>query len=174
MKRADVLRAALEIVEKRGAVYGKPEDNFGRICAFWNAWMSSRYASDGHWISLDETDVSALMIGVKLARLAETPGHEDSWIDLAGYAACGAEINDSSNLAPGDRLLSEDEADEALKEVFFGGSAQGSMASGPWPFLKRHVSETESTSNHESDTVDRLVPKYDQHAMGAEGVDTDL
>lgn len=174
MKRADVLRAALEIVEKRGAVYGKPEDNFGRICAFWNAWISSRYFDYGNLISFDETDVSAMMACVKLARLAETPGHEDSWIDLAGYAACGAEINDSSNLAPGDRLLSEDEAEEALREVFATGHTWTKVWHDGENFRQQRMSETESTSKHESDNVDRLVPKYDQHAMGAEGVDTDL
>ena len=32
------------------------------------------------------------MIGVKLARLAESIGHDDSWIDIIGYAALGGEI----------------------------------------------------------------------------------
>ena len=25
-------------------------------------------------------------------RLAASPNHEDSWVDLVGYAACGAEL----------------------------------------------------------------------------------
>jgi hypothetical protein len=29
---------------------------------------------------------------VKIARLANSPDHMDSWIDIAGYAACGGEI----------------------------------------------------------------------------------
>jgi hypothetical protein len=29
---------------------------------------------------------------LKLARLENQPDHMDSWVDLAGYAACGAEI----------------------------------------------------------------------------------
>ena len=32
------------------------------------------------------------MIGVKLARLAETLDHDDSWVDIIGYAALGGEI----------------------------------------------------------------------------------
>jgi hypothetical protein len=32
------------------------------------------------------------MIGVKLARLAETMEHDDSWKDIIGYAALGGEI----------------------------------------------------------------------------------
>ena len=38
------------------------------------------------------SDVAIIMALVKIARLAASPGHEDSWIDLAGYAALGAEI----------------------------------------------------------------------------------
>ena len=31
---------------------------------------------------------------LKVARLMETPKHEDSWVDIAGYGACGAEVAD--------------------------------------------------------------------------------
>jgi hypothetical protein len=31
------------------------------------------------------------MIAVKLSRLIETPGHEDSWLDICGYSALGGE-----------------------------------------------------------------------------------
>jgi len=34
------------------------------------------------------------MAAIKLARLVETPDHQDSWIDLAGYAAIGSECID--------------------------------------------------------------------------------
>jgi len=39
------------------------------------------------------------MIWVKMARLAKTPSHQDSWIDIAGYAGLGGEIGsmDSSS-----------------------------------------------------------------------------
>jgi hypothetical protein len=35
-----------------------------------------------------------MMIGVKLARLANKMGHEDTWMDIAGYAALGWEMSD--------------------------------------------------------------------------------
>ena len=43
---------------------------------------------------LDEAEklINACMIGVKLARLAETMEHDDSWKDIIGYAALGGEI----------------------------------------------------------------------------------
>jgi hypothetical protein len=33
---------------------------------------------------------------LKVARLMHTPGHVDSWVDIAGYAACGADVAASS------------------------------------------------------------------------------
>ena len=33
-----------------------------------------------------------MMIGVKLARLIETPDHQDSYVDMAGYAATGSQV----------------------------------------------------------------------------------
>ena len=37
-------------------------------------------------------DVALYMIGVKLVRAAANPGHVDSWVDIAGFAALGGEI----------------------------------------------------------------------------------
>lgn len=67
--------------------YGKPEDNFFRIATLWNAWMQIRH--DG---PLTSFDVAIMMGHIKDARLANTPSHHDSWVDKAGYAACGADI----------------------------------------------------------------------------------
>jgi hypothetical protein len=39
-------------------------------------------------------DVATMMLMVKLARLMQSPGHQDSHIDIAGYAACMEEIYD--------------------------------------------------------------------------------
>jgi hypothetical protein len=43
------------------------------------------------------TEVAAMMVGLKLARLAEDMHKDDSWTDIIGYAALGGEIsNDES------------------------------------------------------------------------------
>lgn len=36
--------------------------------------------------------VALMNIAQKMARLIETPDHDDSWTDIAGYAACGYEV----------------------------------------------------------------------------------
>lgn len=93
--KARLLDTAKETVAGRGKNYGTPEDNFGRIAAHWNAFLINRhqvdeYPQDSDFLSAG--DVAVMMCLMKIARLENDPAHADSWIDLAGYAACGAEI----------------------------------------------------------------------------------
>lgn len=86
-KREKCLETAKEYVTKdRSSTYGTPEDNFANIAEIWNA---QGVTIDGR--QLVASDVALLMAGMKLARLRFNPNHDDSWIDLAGYAACGME-----------------------------------------------------------------------------------
>jgi hypothetical protein len=83
--RGSVLKEADSIVNgPRAQVYGPPEKSFDRVAALWSAFMLERCTFTG-------TDVAALLALLKMARLANSPDHRDSWVDLAGYAACGAE-----------------------------------------------------------------------------------
>jgi len=82
--RADVLDTAKGYVLKdRNTTHGEPEDNFGRIADLWASYKR---------VPFNATDVAVMMALMKVARIAQSPGHRDSWIDLAGYAACGAGI----------------------------------------------------------------------------------
>lgn len=69
--------ATQKVTEERGEIYGHPDEDFGRIMEISKV--------------LDEcTDVRIRhvlrMIAVKMCRLIVSPGHLDSWIDIAGYA----------------------------------------------------------------------------------------
>lgn len=75
---ADMLEACAHVIRERGQDYGRPGDNFQRIADLWSVYL-------GMPVSLQ--DVGILMALVKVARLMATPGHEDSLVDLAGYAA---------------------------------------------------------------------------------------
>lgn len=68
----------------RSKEYGPARGNHERIAQIWGVLL-------GRTITPEE--VVACMIGVKLARLAESTKHEDSWIDIIGYSALGGEIS---------------------------------------------------------------------------------
>lgn len=79
--RAHVLaNAAQAVLSDRNKAYGDPEDNFLDIAELWAAYKK---------VSFTRADVAAMMALMKIARLRTNPIHEDSWIDVAGYAACG-------------------------------------------------------------------------------------
>jgi len=87
-RRERCLETARQVVTKdRASAYGSAEDNFSNIAEMWNA---QGLRIDGR--QLVAGDVALLMIGMKLARLRHNPSHEDSWVDVAGYAACGMEV----------------------------------------------------------------------------------
>lgn len=83
---ADLSARITETVGARGKNYGPPEINFANIAAFWRAWLKARYGTD---VSLDAADVAHMSALIKVARLAETPTHEDSALDGATYMMLG-------------------------------------------------------------------------------------
>ena len=89
MNRFQVLAAAEATVKDREGDYGSPRKNFERIAALWNVILAGKLGEE-HEISA--ADVAMMMVAVKLARLIETPDHDDSAVDLAGYAALLQEI----------------------------------------------------------------------------------
>ena len=92
MERLECLKKAEGIVS--GDRYGSPEDNFMRIASLWSSYLRARF---GYPIILKPKDVAALMALLKVGRIAGNTANEDSWVDIAGYAACGAEL-DSAEL----------------------------------------------------------------------------
>ena len=91
--RQRCLETALKYTQQdRNKAHGDPENNFSNIARFWNAHLRARHDALPAGFELDATDVAIMMAGMKMARLSFNPSHEDSWIDLAGYAACGMEI----------------------------------------------------------------------------------
>ena len=81
--RSALLRRATRIVnDDRNKSYGDPSENLATIADMWNTMFGGE--STAH-------DVALAMIAVKLSRLVTTPNHEDSWTDIAGYAAIGWE-----------------------------------------------------------------------------------
>lgn len=84
MNRQECLDLAASAVNgERDEQYGTPENNFGRIAAIWTVIFG---------MPVQPWQVAAALAGVKIARLVNNPQYPDNWVDLAGYAACGAEL----------------------------------------------------------------------------------
>ena len=91
--RREILQAAERCVcGDRDASYGGPEDSFALIARLWEPIIRARCVSPGADVTVDAVTVALLMAELKIARAATNSGHMDSWVDLAGYAACGGEI----------------------------------------------------------------------------------
>lgn len=90
MNRSEILAAAEKCVNgNRQQDYGTPERSFDTIASLWNAYLSGTGFSI---LAIKPDDVAAMLALLKIARIATGHGKDDNWIDLAGYAACGGEI----------------------------------------------------------------------------------
>lgn len=90
--REDILAAARGCVcGERLEDYGQPEDNFATIATMWNAYLKGRE------YVIEARDVPAMMALLKIARISTGARFTlDNWVDLAGYAACGGELDHTS------------------------------------------------------------------------------
>lgn len=83
--RSDILeQARVCVCGHRENEYGSPEDNFKTIANLWSSYKDVEFTA---------TDVAMMMALLKIARVKGGNATEDSFVDLAGYAACGGEIS---------------------------------------------------------------------------------
>lgn len=87
-KRAEILDTAYDIIHgDREKDYGLPIDSFRRLAQAFELVL-------GHPVT--PVTAAALMIAMKLSRLSGGDYKDDTWVDIAGYAALGAEVRDQS------------------------------------------------------------------------------
>ena len=94
LTRAAVLEKARACVcGEREEDYGSPEDSFGCIAELWEAYLRAACIAPDAVVKVTPTDVAMMMALLKIARVGTScvGGTADSFVDLAGYAACGAE-----------------------------------------------------------------------------------
>ena len=72
-------------------IYGARADSYGdfsqfayRLAQMWEAYVGRR--------RITPEDIAPMMMLLKTARLAETPTHWDSLLDVAGYVGCAAKL----------------------------------------------------------------------------------
>lgn len=93
MKRSEILEAARRCVcGEREQDYGTPENNFETIGLLWGVYLRAAHPEIRLPINgITGKDAGAMMALLKVARIA-TGSSPDSFVDLAGYAACAGEI----------------------------------------------------------------------------------
>ena len=95
--RKDILRRAEQCVcGDRERQYGSPENNFGTIARFWSTYLQGT----GREVYINSVDVAAMLAMLKIARIASGKDKPDNWVDLAGYAACGGELEAQMRIIP--------------------------------------------------------------------------
>ena len=83
MRREQILEKAEELINgPRATHYGDAYQNHERIAKLWTVVLGMEVTVSQVYLCLNQ---------LKISRLIETPKHEDSWIDIAGYAALGGE-----------------------------------------------------------------------------------
>lgn len=91
--RERVLKKASDITQHdRNKAYGNPEDNFQNIADVWQWYLQDRIRDQNKHLVLEGIDVAHMMALMKYARLKTNRLHEDSIVDVAGYAACAGDF----------------------------------------------------------------------------------
>ena len=82
------LKHVANVVAERGTQYGDAAGNMAAIAARWSATLGRE---------ITPAQVVLCLLDLKLARLAHDPTHEDSAVDVCGYAALLHELTETSN-----------------------------------------------------------------------------
>lgn len=80
-----VLDKAEEIISgDRERTYGDPGKNLTVIADMWSAYVG---------VELTSHDVCNMMVLLKVARLRNSPSHEDSMVDIVGYTLLNEKVS---------------------------------------------------------------------------------
>lgn len=120
MTRKEILETAESIVNgEREEQYGTPENNFRIIGKLWEAYLGARRMGQ---IEFETHDVAAMLALLKIARIASGQIKDDNWVDLAGYAACGGELQSKTaaqvarDTWPGEHMMNRQQKQKNLIE----------------------------------------------------------
>lgn len=90
MTKEEVLnKAAKAVTHDRAETYGDAQKNLDLVAKLWSAYLDTDV--DRVYVA---RDAAAMMILAKIARIATGKPHEDNWVDIAGYAAIGGELDE--------------------------------------------------------------------------------
>ena len=82
------LKHVANVIAERSTEYGDAATNMAAIAARWSATLGRE---------VTPAQVVLCLLDLKLTRLAHDPTHEDSAVDVCGYAALLRELIETSN-----------------------------------------------------------------------------
>ena len=82
------LKHVAQVVAERSTQYGDATGNMAAIAVRWSATLGRE---------VTPAQVVLCLLDLKLARLAHDPTHEDSAVDVCGYAALLRELTETSS-----------------------------------------------------------------------------
>jgi hypothetical protein len=82
------LKHVANVIAERSTQYGDANGSMAFIAARWSATLGRQ---------ITPAQVVLCLLDLKLARLAHDPTHEDSAVDVCGYAALLRELTQTSN-----------------------------------------------------------------------------
>lgn len=105
MNRKECLEESIKCVcTDRKEQYGNAEDSFKAIADFFQVYINHRCLKDGK-VKITAQDASNLLILFKVARMTTGIVHkDDTYIDIAGYAACSCELGESKEPTEGELI----------------------------------------------------------------------
>lgn len=71
-----------KILNDRQEQYGDAKENFRKIGVMWGLILDLPFP-------IAEYQVAQMMIALKIQRISVNPDHQDSWLDIQGYAKHG-------------------------------------------------------------------------------------
>lgn len=84
MTRDEILKEAARIIStERADDYGPADESFKRIARLWTAYLD---------VAVSPMDAANMFVLSKVQRTLMSPGKDDTWIDIAGYAALAGEM----------------------------------------------------------------------------------
>ena len=82
------LKHVANVIAERSTQYGDAGGNMAAVAARWSATLGKEITA---------AQVVLCLLDLKLARLAHDPTHEDSAVDVCGYAALLRELTQTSD-----------------------------------------------------------------------------
>ena len=82
------LKHVANVIAERSTQYGDVSGNMAAIAGRWSATLGRE---------ITPAQVVLCLLDLKLARLAHDPTHEDTAVDVCGYAALLRELTETSN-----------------------------------------------------------------------------